>query len=442
MPPRFLALAAVVGLATVAVAASKTTHTEITVWSGTVTPATGGMTYGAVAPSTGALVVEHRDVDLVGDEVRFENVSHALDPGSVQLRDLSDPGLVIVEQRYLRGAVTPTEMIGRHLGEAVVVGTAKGELSGTLRAVDEQTLAIEVAGRIEVVRRDFAQTVRLATTGAQAALIWRVRNAKPGKHALELSYRTDLMAWNANYVAILDDTATTADFSAWATIRNFSGSSFGDAQVTLVGPKNSRFPIAAPVHLAGTDDVAVELMPAKRGAKAHAVVAIQATAEPVLETATENAQECASGDSATGLVEPALELDLPVVALPEGKVRIFRRTKDHLEVVGEDDFAPVPGKIRLKLTGDVAITYHRNASNCVFDDAAHTLHEKVDIVVDNAGKQGADVVVRDYLWRNKSWKLVAETPKSTPVDPQQREFRVHVGGGGKQTISYDVLYTW
>ncbi len=437
----FLALAVVASVA-VAVGAPKASRTSITVWSGSAA-SVGGATYGGVAPSTGALVVEQRELQLDGDELRLEGVSHALDPTSVQLRDLGDPGLAVRQQRFVAGALTPTEMISRHAGEPITLVTAKGEISGVLRAVDDQTIAIEAGGKLEVLRRDAVQSVRMTAGNDKAMLAWRVSGAKPGPHAIEVSYRTDLMTWTADYLAILDDAGTAVDFSAWATVKNATGTRFDGATLSLVGAGNARFEVPSPIQLNGIDAVQVELIPAKRGAKAHTIVAIDALPDEAAQADADTVTDCTQFvTAAVGAISVAIELDLPATPLPDGHIRVFRRSKERLEVVGEDDFHAIPGHARLKLIGDSPVGLARRATSCAYDDQAKTLREKVELRLDNSGKQPLDAVVHEMLWRGKGFAFEAEQPRGTTTAPQQREYRVRVPAGGKQTIAYTVVYQW
>jgi hypothetical protein len=438
MLPRFLALAV---LASVAVAAPRASRTSITVWSGPA-GAVGGSTYGGVAPSTGALVVEHRDLEIANNEIQLEGVSASLDPASVQLRDLGDPGLAITQQRFVSGAATPAELITRHIGETITVTTPKGDLTGVLRSADDAMLALEIAGKIQVVRRDFVQVVHLPTGPDKSLLAWKVRGAKPGTHAIEVSYRTDAMGWTADYMAILDENGDALDFSAWATIKNSTGTPFTDAMISLVGPANARFELPAPVQLGANDAVQVEMIPSKRNAKAHAIVAIDAEADEVAQADADAQIDCTQFMVApVGAVSVALEVDLPSTPLPDGHIRMFRRIKDHLEVLGEDDFHMQPGHARLKLAGDSPVTLARKATACTYDDQTKVLREKVELKLVNTGKQALDAVVHETMWRSKTYTLEAEQPKSSTVG-ELHEYRVRVPAGGKASASYTVVYTW
>lgn len=430
MRPGFLALAVGLGLATVAAAGGKSSKTAITVWSG------GGATYG----TQGALVVERRDVDLTGNELHFDNVSPALDAASVQLRDLGGAQLDIVQQRFVAGgAGAPLALMLRHVGDPITVITAKGEVSGTLRGLDEANYAIQTKTGLEIVRREAAERLKIQSGEDLPRLAWKLANAKAGPHGVEVSYRTDGLDWTPHYVAYLDD--GTADFLAFANIKNATGVKWTDAQVTLaLGPQ--RFELPEPVTLEGEDDVMVKLAAPVRAAKAHPIVAIEASTDALMTNAADTGQDCTVTESPAGAIEPSLELDLPANAkLPDGHVAIYKRTKDRVEPIGEDDFHATPGHARLKLTGDLDLAFHRAATNCVWDDRAQTLKEHVEIAI-NAGAAPRELVVRDYLWRNATAKVEHESQHGSPLAGQQREWRTRVAANGKATISYDVVYSW
>src|SRR5262245_44322098 len=246
----------------VAAAGGTGKRTAITVCSGSAAPA-GGASYGGFVAPTGAMITEHREVDVsASGELKIAGVATTVDPASVQLKSTSDPnGFAITQQRFIPGATTPTEILARHVGEPVSVVTTKGDVTGVLRSVDEQSLVVEIgsgdARRISVMRRDgYVQDVRFASgTGIdKPSLVWRLATKKPGKHQVELSYRADGIGWTADYLAVLDEPAKTVDFSAWANIKNAAGVTFDDVDLTLVNARVAplpplRFTIAKPIRL-------------------------------------------------------------------------------------------------------------------------------------------------------------------------------------------------
>ena len=470
-----IALATVAGLALAAGAApggGGGAPTRITIWAGAEAGALGGATYGGptVGP-TGALISERREVELAGGELRVAGVAATLDPASVQLRDLTEPALAIAEQRFVPGAATPTELLARHLGDPVTLVTPKGEVTGVLRAADEGTLVVELGAgdqrRLSVMRRDYVQDVRLpAGRTAQPSLVWRVAAKQPGKHAVELAYRASGLTWSADYLAVLDDPARAVDFSAWATIKNATGATFERAELTLVGggaqapasaaaalvpgafakgaPGAPRFAVPGPVRLGPGDAVQVELVPAHTAARAQPVVAYEAMEDPSAGYQEVPGADCTENISSTGgTSELALEVAVPSAsALPEGRVRLFRRQGDRLELISEDQLRPGVGVARIKLAGETEITGERKAVSCAVDERAKTIHEKVTVRVDNKGKQAMEVVLREHLWRWPVWRLEAEDRKGARAGAQTQEYRVRVPANGAQTVTYAVVYTW
>ncbi len=470
-------VAVAIGLVSAARAGGPSSRTKVTVWASppAATLAYGGLTYGGYAPTTGAMITEQREVELAGTgEVRIEGVAATIDPASVQLRDLTEPTATIGDQRFVAGATTPTQILAERIGDPVTVVTPKGDVSGVLRSIDEQALVIETGTgdqrRLQVMRRDgYVQDVRLPARsgGGKPSLVWRLAAKKPGKHTVEVSYRADGMSWSADYLAVLDDAGKAVDFSAWATIKNATGASYDDAEVTLVSGGNAgpavanplggaqgraapvasplRYMMKAPVHIGAGQSVQVELLPPKLGAKARSVVTYEAMPDPSLGFQTYANTDCNQFNGAgmsAGRAEIAVELDVPTKdPLPDGRVRMFRRRPDRLEVVSEDQLKSSPGLARVRLAPDTEITGERRAITCNLDERAHTVVEKLEIKIENKAKQAAEVVIREFAWRWPVWKLEAEDAKSVRAGAQTLEYRVNVPANGKRTVTYSVVYS-
>jgi hypothetical protein len=459
-------------------------QTTITVWAAQPSPASaygayGGLGYGGYVTPTGAMITERREVDVTtGSEVRITGIAATVDPATVQLRSVSDPGgLSVTEQRFVPGATTPDEILARHVGDAVTIVTAKGEVSGILRSVDAQAIVLEVgtgdARRLQVMRRDsFVQDIRLPVGKGsdKPSLVWRLSAKKPGKQTVEVTYRADGLSWGADYLAIFDESARTIDFSAWATLRNATGTSFDGAELTLVSggtqgtvpnvynpygtvPRQSippsRFVVPTPVHVGNGESVQVELMPPRVGAKARSVVAFEAVQDLSPNYQAYPATDCSMLNSTVtgaGRAEVAVEVDLPgVKQLPEGRVRVFKRAKasDRLEVLAEDQLKTSAGIARIRLAAHTELAGERRTSGCVLDERARTLSEKVEIKLENKAKQAVDVVVREYMWRYPVWRIdpADESTKGARTSPQTQEYRVSIPAGAKKTVTYSVTYS-
>ncbi|MFT3696342.1 MAG: DUF2642 domain-containing protein [Kofleriaceae bacterium] len=431
--------------------------TSITIWGtpqAAIAPAYGGAAYGVVSTTTGAMIVEQREVDASGGEVRISGVPAQIDAASVQMHGTDGTGLVVSEQRFIPGATTPDEILGRHIGEAITIQTPKGEVAGTLRSVDPQAIVVETGAgdqrRLQVMRRDgYVQDIRLAnaTGGDRPSLVWRVASKKAGKQNVEVSYRTEGLTWTTDYLAVLNDKAL--DFSAWATVKNATSASYDNAELTLVDQAQTtptRFTVPSTVRLGAGESVQVELFPQRQGAKARSVVVFEAVPDQSASFQQFQAVDCnqLSISAGTAKSQVALEVDVPTKdPLPDGKVRLFKRASNgRLDVVSEDPLHSSAGIARINLSADSDVTGERRAVSCNYDEHAHVIREKIEVKLDNKSKQAVDVVAREFLWRWTMFRVEDESPKGTKAGAQTEEYRVKLPANGHQTITYTVVYSW
>lgn len=441
------------------------TKTQVTIWA-SPRGAYGGTTYGTLPPMTGAMITERRELEIAASgEARLANVATTADPASVQLRDLTEPTARVAEQRFVPAAATPTELIARHIGGSITVVTAKGDVTGVLRAADDHVIVLETGTgdqkRVSVMRRDgYVLDVRLPGGATGPSLAWKIATKQPGKHAIELTYRADGLSWAADYLAVLDEPGKQLDFNAWATVKNATGATFDAAELTLVTaapqlaptanapgrPPGQRFTVPNAVKLGAGESVQVELLPTKLSTKVRSIVAFEAMPDPSAQHQLYPNQDCSQNNgsgSGSGRAEIALELDVPAqTLLPEGRVRLFQKRGARLEAVSEDTLRTAPGLARIRLAPDGEIVGERKAVSCSVDERAHTVVEKLETRVDNKGARPVDVVVREFLWRWPVWRLDAEDHRGVRAGPQTQEYRVRVPPKGSQTIRYSVVYTW
>ncbi len=462
-------------------------QTQITVFAtppATISPY-GGYSYGGYTTPTGAMITERRDLDVAsGAEVRISGIAATVDPATVQLRSLTDPGGVTVsEQRFVPGATTPDEILARHVGDQVSIVTPKGEVNGVLRSIDAQTLVLEVGTgdqrRLQMMRRDgYVQDIKLPPGKPvdKPSLVWRLATKKPGKHTVEVTYRADGLAWTADYLAIYDEAQKTIDFSAWATLRNATGTSFDGAELTLVSGGNAlpsamanvysaysnvprqttpptRFTVPTPIHVGTGESVQVELMQPRIGAKARSIVTFEAI--PSADTMALTYQQYVANDCTlltqtapgTSHAEVAVEVDIPGGRqLPDGRVRVFKRSAkapERLEVLSEDQLRTNNSVARVRLAAYSELIGERKTT-CTLDERAHTLTEKVEVKVENKGKQPVDAVVREVMWRYSVWRIdpADESVKGKKTGAQSQEYRIAVPAGGKKSVTYTVVYQW
>jgi hypothetical protein len=180
------------------------------------------------------------------------------------------------------------------------------------------------------------------------------------------------------------------------------------------------------------------------GAKVRQVAVWEAMPDPSSEVTDSPNTECLANNSASGGTSDAtLEIDLPVQAtLPEGPVRLFRRRGQRLEAVTDDQLRSAAGVARVKMSSDSAITGDRNALSCTVDERAHTIHERIELRVENKSAAPVDLVVREFLWRWAVWRVENESKKGVRTGPQTIEYRLRLAPKSSQTLTYTAVYTW
>jgi hypothetical protein len=480
------------GVGTAAVAGGGDTEpkdekTTVTIWRAPTIANTYNPYYGyggyTATPGDAAFIAHRRSVDVSAEgELRFPGVSTKIDPSTVQFRSVTDAkGTSVVEQRFAYDLGSPDKLMSRYIGKTVTVTTTRGEVSGILRSVDAEALVIETgtgsARAVEILRRgENLLDIKLSAGDDGLAtvptLIWKVVSKKPGKQSVEVSYRTDGLRWDADYTAILDESKSQVDLSAWATITNETGVEFQDAELVLVtgildnqqptaqypgqyvAPaikvEPSTFTVPREVTVASGGTVQVELMPTRANVASRKVVLYETTSDMSASYQTYMYTDCYSYYGQPGNTGARGELDLEIdspskgAILPEGNVRVFKKKGDGLELLGEDSLKvnSTTGHARLRLGTDDSITGERRQLECKYDDRARTLREKFEVTVENKSKDAIEVVMKEYMYRWINWKMDGEDITGSKAAPQTQEYRVKLGGNSKKTFTYAVLYSW
>jgi hypothetical protein len=434
-------------------------RTTVAIWR-----SVGGSGYGGVGggggASSSAFVSHRREVQLAADgALTFAGVAAGLDPATVEVKSVTDPaGTSVVEQRYVANLANPEALLNRQIGKPITVVLAQGQVQGTLRAVSLDALVIQNKDGLEIVRRgEHVVDIKLGAAGVdhEPSLEWKLAVKKPGRHTLDVSYRTFGLSWAPEYSAVLD--GDSVDFTAWATVKNDTGLELSATELTLVsdtpvstsgafvGPAPRpplSFKVARPVDLPSAEAMQVELAPKRTAVKARRVAVFEAMFD---QSASFPNQDCIYTGSSAARSEQMIELDGVGPRLPEGLVRVFARAAGGgLVVVGEDQLRVnhATGGLRVHAGPAPDVTGERRQLECKPGTDGRSIRERVELKIENKAKTPVDVVVREYMFRWSNWRIEHEDVKGTRAGPTAQEWRVKLGAGGMKTISYAVAYTW
>jgi hypothetical protein len=187
------------------------------------------------------LVKDVRDLSLRRGLVslRFEGVAAMIDPTSVHIRSLSNPGeLAVLEQNFEYDLISPEKLLEKYLGRDVELvhmnkdgeevrrdARLLGNRGGYVYEMDGK-IAINPGGRVEMPELPEGLISR-------PTLMWLLENRRSTQR-VEASYLTSGINWHANYVVVLADDEQSIDLSGWVTIMNQSGATYENATVKLV----------------------------------------------------------------------------------------------------------------------------------------------------------------------------------------------------------------
>jgi len=196
-----------------------------------------------------ALVKDLRGLELTKgiQEFSFTGVPKRLLPATVHFRSLRDPeGTRVLEQNYRYDLLNRGSLLDRYRGrevKALVDGEWKTVrlLAHGNPATDSQPIGriLEIDGEIHIegfILPELPEELLL-----EPSLVWLLDSRKGGKHDVELSYLTEGLNWEADYVAVIED-GDALDLTGWVTLDNRSGMAYENAKLKLVAGDVHRAP--------------------------------------------------------------------------------------------------------------------------------------------------------------------------------------------------------
>lgn len=219
-----------------------------------------------------ALVRDRRTASLPQglQRIRFAGVSRQMIPSSAFLSAPGGEPIAVQDIDYQFDLLTPEALLQRSVGSEV----------GVIRT--HPTTGEETVERAQVLSAENGVVLRYRDrieTGVPGRLVFD--SVPPGLHPrptltatiesreqapsqLELTYLTNGLTWEADYIVELDEAGDRLDLTARATLQNVSGTEFPAASVALMAGEVAR------------DQTPMPPVPMPRAAKADAMMAAEA----------------------------------------------------------------------------------------------------------------------------------------------------------------------
>jgi len=416
-----------------------------------------------------ALVREVRTLSLARgtQPYRLAGIPARVDPSSVFFQPLSGPGAWrLVEQRYAFDLADTDRLLAMSKGGRVLVTDKQGQThSGTLlSALSGDLLLRESDESVKVLKADSVASIQLFSPAeglvTEPALTWILEAEKSGLHKGSLTYLTEGIGWQADYLAVAGQGETTLTLTGWATVENRSGVSYRNCEIGLVAGEIHRAPGYEPPE---RRILAEAMAAAPKGgsdfqeaplAEYHLYKLARKADLPDGEKKQLSlcgpAQVKAKktyryeGQKHASRVETTLEFENregegPGIPLPGGRVRVYEKDEAGvLMLLGEDriDHTPKGERVRITLGAAFDLVGERTVKESS-KLAGNTRKETIEIRIRSQKGDSAKVVVAESFWGD--WQLLGKTPPIAKKDARKVEFELTVPAGGESAFEYQVL---
>jgi hypothetical protein len=429
-----------------------------------------------------AMVRDARMLSLpVGEHVlEFKGVSLKIKAETASLRGEK---IDVIEQSYDVDILTPESLLKNYVGREVSivrVNPVNGEefevqarivttAGGTVFQVGNH-FETDIAGRI--LYPELPENLR--NTPAFTML---VENKFSENQEVELSYLTEGLAWQADYVAEWHENRDRIDLKGWVTLTNNSGTSYRNARLQLVAGEINRvnegrammpmalaesaqammgrgkeqvkqesfaayhlYSIARPTTVADNQVKQIALLQENNGICRY---------ELLLRSGNQNYYWAKAGKISKGeSVEAALVIKNGNSSgfgspKPAGTVRVYKKDSTGFsQFVGEDSIAHTPedGEIRIRLGHSFDVTADRVQTDFAATralDGKSRIHESAyAITLHNAQDHDVHVTVEENL--PGDWEILSESLPHHKKSATVVSWDVKVGPKGSSVLKYRV----
>ena len=432
-----------------------------------------------------ALVRDVRALTLPAGELhlRFEDIAATVNPATVHLRSLTQPGrLPVLEQNYEFDLLDPQKLLQKYVGRELTLVRTTME-SGTSRTTEVKATLLALNNgpvwRIgtEIVTGIAADHYRFPdlpdTLYSRPTLVWTLDNRGAPAHRVEAAYLANNIAWNADYVLTIDQQGRASDLDGWVTLKNNTGTSFTRATLQLVaGDLHKVEPDAARQNFAARAAMAADAREAitqqtfseyhlytlgRRTTIANAetkqLALLHGAGVPVERRYVVDGQQWIyrnrqqPGTPLRDNVkvfydfrnDAASNLGMP---MPAGTVRIYQTDPNgQVQYVGEDRIDHTPKDERLSLQIGTAFDVVAERRQTDFQERGAATYELAyEVTLRNRKETPITVEVNEPL--GGTWTILSSSHRWTKTDAFAARFQVPVAAGAETTMRYRVRVTW
>jgi hypothetical protein len=446
-----------------------------------------------------ALVKDVRSIDIAEgtQQVAIEDVAAQIEPSSVGIRSLTDAlAFEVLEQNYQYDLISPLAVLNKAVGGRVrfmrVLPDGKKEvLEGVLLSSPVATVGTTDWGSQDTYNGVVIQTddgrivlnpdgeIEVSTLPegliSKPTLLWLLHATKAGTNDIEISYLTQGIKWDADYVLTLGPGGATADLKGWVTIANNSGGTYRDTKLKLLAGdvQRARPPEPRVMMLAGASyDMAGERGFVEETLFEYHLYTLQRPATirnneikqlSLLEGKDITASKKlivdslrdfgfyypSEGEIGVGVMKPQVRVEFKNskenglgIPLPAGNVKVYQRdASGSTQMLGEDKIQHTPRDEQLSLvvgrSFDIVAerkrtTYQRQGNKAYRETFEVEVRNRKDV------SETVHVLERHY----GQWGVIQKNMEFEKLDANTIQFVLTLQPGESKKIVYTVETRW
>lgn len=410
------------------------------------------------------------------NELQVADVAALINPVTVYAKSTNYPDdFLILEQNYEYDLISHQKLMEKYVGKKIKI-IDQNEYKDRKDVVEAQLLSVNNG---EVYKID--EQIYLGHPGIKVlpeipdnlvekpTLIWKIKTKKSQKHKIEISYLTNGITWNADYVLVCSNKDNKGSLNGWVTIENRCGAAFSDATLKLVAGNVNKIEKPARMMLSKRAEAAYDnsYSPQFAEESIHEYHMYDLQRKTVLKdnqtkqisllesgTLKIDKEYLVEGES-YGITQRYSKRDYKVpvqvylnfrnskenglkMPLPAGNVRIFTAdSKGRQQFIGEDhiDHTPENGMVQLKSGEAFDIIAEKKQTS--FKQISTQLWESEwKVELKNHKNDAVTVGVVQPMMGN--WEIVKSNYDYEKIDAFKVMFKIPVKKQGEAELSYQI----
>ncbi len=412
-----------------------------------------------------------------GGEISFVDVAAHIIPPSVNVTSLEGRGgFKILEQSFAYDLSEQKTLMDRYIGHEVKLiewneyQDIRVETKATLLS-NEYGPIYRIKGEIHLAHPGRVVLPESVALTLKPTLTWTYGKGGRMKETLLTSYLTSGLNWVADYTLAVSSDEKKGSISAWASVSNYSGATYNDAELTLVAgdvavTEGSLYEMqfsdvvrkrayapepgvsAGPLFEYHAYEIKGETTLKDKESKQLSLLSADGIGIKKAYTVRNTAdryQPLRSGAKRDEKVEISFKIKNTTknglgMALPAGTMRIYKEEGDSSSFIGEEMIGHTPVGDTLEIKAGSAFDIQAKRTYKDFKKLSSWLTESTwEVTIENRKEEEVTVSVLESVFDiNKSFRVLESSEKYTLPDASTIKFDVTIPKGSKKTITYKI----